>query len=98
MTVRSAEAVAIHIAITAKLQSNAAAEAVEEDFAVLLEAYLQSIAFEETLVRYNRVSDIFMGTDGVQDFTELTLNGSASGVELTDEQVPTLGEVSITWI
>ena len=45
---------------------------------------------------YNRVATILMTTPGVVDYTSLTINGGKVDVTIGKDQVPTVGEVTVT--
>jgi hypothetical protein len=44
-------------------------------------------------VRYNRVSSILTNTDGVKDFTDLTINGGTVNIDLEEDEYPVTGIV-----
>lgn len=57
---------------------------------------LRSLAFEKYEVLYNRVGALLISIDGVVDYTDLTLNGKAASVAVGPEEIPALGEVTLT--
>lgn len=50
---------------------------------------------EEGIIRYTGVGSIAVGTGLIKDYDELKLNGRAENIQLTQEQVATVGRVEI---
>jgi uncharacterized phage protein gp47/JayE len=96
VTVASAEGVAIDAACTVTLDGSVSAADVQTAFAAALKSYLQSVAFSGGAVLYNRVAYLLLSVSGVTDYTSLTVNGGTANVELTEDQVPVPGEVTVT--
>lgn len=95
VTVVSATALNIHVAATIVLASGYTLQTVQDTFKAVLTEYMSSIAFEETYVSYARIGTLLLGTDGVLDYTGLTLNSGTVNVALGDNQVPVIGIVSL---
>lgn len=76
-------------------------ETLEKHFAVLVETkykrnYEGPEEDEPYTLSYNRVATMLMTTPGVLDYTTLTINGAAENLTIAPDQVPVLGEVSVT--
>lgn len=107
--VKSAAALPINVAIVAKLDTSVTAASVAVTFKERLGAYLQSLVaakYAETydsadddlsyILSYNRVATILMTTPGVEDYTSMTINGGKVDVTIGKDQVPAVGEVTVT--
>lgn len=57
--------------------------------------YLREIAFNEEVISYNKVISIILNSEGVIDFSDLTINGQTSAVSLAEDEVAVLGVVTI---
>ncbi len=107
--VKSAVALPINVAIVSELDTSVTAASVKEAFKERLAAHLRSLVeakYAETYdsaaddhsyaLSYNRVATILMTTPGVVDYTSLTINGGKVDVTIGKDQVPTVGEVTVT--
>ena len=45
-------------------------------------------------IRYNKVAAIIMETEGVEDFSGLTINGGTSNIQLASDEYPVTGTVN----
>ena len=57
--------------------------------------YLKTIAFESDYVSYARIGEAILGTEGVDDYTNLTINSGTTNIEVTAKQVAILGGVTL---
>lgn len=57
--------------------------------------YLSRIAFEQNFISYAQIGGLILESDGVIDYSNLTVNDGIENVILTDEDVATLGGVTI---
>lgn len=96
VTVEAAEQVSLTVAATVVLDGSVAAEDVRTQFEQLLDEYCKDLSFSQDTVVYNRIAYMLLSIDGVEDFTALTVNGGESNIVLEDNQVPVLGEVTVT--
>lgn len=57
--------------------------------------FFKTTAFEREYVSYAQVGKVILEktATGVQDYSDLTLNNKAENIALTDEQLPTVGQV-----
>ncbi len=95
VTVASARAVEVNVGAAVVLETSASLAAVETAFAAALDAYLAETAFQEFTVYAHRVGALLMSIDGVLDYRDLTLNGSAGNLALDGGSVPVTGEVEL---
>ena len=96
VTVEAAEELPLTVAATVTLDGSVSAGDVQTQFRQLLDEYCKAIAFASTTVVYNRIAYMLLSIDGVEDFTALTVNGGEANITLEDNQVPVLGEVTVT--
>lgn len=96
VTVVSASALPISAAAKVTVDGSTTLAAVQRAFSAALGKYLRSLAFEKYEVLYNRVGALLISIDGVVDYTGLTLNGKAESVAVGPEEIPALGEVTLT--
>lgn len=57
--------------------------------------YLSRIAFKQNFISYAQIGGLILESDGVIDYSDLTVNGGTENIILTDEEVATLGGVTI---
>lgn len=96
VTVAAAQSLPIHVAAKLTLDGSTTLPEVKAVFASELDAYLKTLAFRTSILRYNQVAYLLLSLPGVLDFTSLTLNGGTGNVSIGAEQVPALGEVTLT--
>lgn len=97
VTVESARGIPIGVSAQVRLKESSDAQQVAAKFEEGLKEYFGLIAFNEYIVRYNKIGAILMETPGVIDYRQLTVNGGES-IELSELEVPILGEVTLSWI
>lgn len=61
-----------------------------------LTKYFSEIAYEKSQVSYMAVGAVILGVTGVESIGNLKINGGASDITLTDEQIPVLGTTNWT--
>lgn len=96
ITVASVASVVVAIAATVVLSSGYTHAAVKDAFSAAVQAYFKNQAFSVNYLSISKVGALLLSVPGVLDYSGLLLNGTASNVALTDEQVPTLGAVTLT--
>lgn len=88
VTVTPATAVEIDVSATVTLTGTKTMVDVQNSFVKALDEYLGSIAFAtEPTVRYVRIGSLLLDTEGVQDYTQLTVNGGTANVTIEQSQV-----------
>lgn len=95
LTVVGATEVPINISANLTLASDATISEVQADIETAIHAYLESLAFADSLVRYTRIASILLDVPRIIDYANLTVNGGTSNVQVTDEQVAVLGTVTL---
>lgn len=92
-------AVGVPVAVTAVVQVSGATT--KADVADILKKTLaeycrNSVAFKAVDLPYAKVGYLLMGIEGVEDYSNLLLNGAQSNVALTLEQVPVVETVALS--
>lgn len=95
VTVDGASELSIDIDVKLTLINNANVQAVMGDVAKNIGDYLNSIAFTENLVRYNKIGEAILNSISVLDYEDLRVNNGTSNILLADDQIPVLGKVNL---
>lgn len=96
VTVASATGVNIDIAATLTLATGYTAEQVAGYIEANITDYLKSIAFVETYVSYAKIGSTVLDTEGVLDYSGLTVNEGTANIAIGDTEVAVLGTVTIS--
>lgn len=95
VTVEAPTAKEINYTFLLELEAGETQETVLERFKTQLRIYYVE-AKKEGVVRYNRVSSILTNTEGVKDFTGLTMNGGTVNILLEEDEYPVTGNIDPT--
>lgn len=98
VTVVGATEVPINISADLTLASGSTIDEVKTDIETAVHAYLESLAFTDSLVRYTRIAAILLDVPRIIDYENLTVNGGVSNIEVTNDQVAVVGTVSVNAI
>lgn len=93
VTVQSATALNINISATIIRDTNYTVEQVLSNVSNKITSYLKSIAFKQSYVSYAQIGSLILDSEGVLDYSNLTINSGTSNITIGDEQVAVLGEV-----
>lgn len=96
VTVVSATGTAINVTAKPKLAQGATLPAVQGAFVSKLDTYLRELAFEEYTVVYTKIAALLMAVPGVEDYTDLQVNGGQTNVTIAETAVPVIGEVTLS--
>ena len=92
LTVKAPEILTVDVSCKLSLSVGAAYAAVYETLRQNIMAHFLS-ASGAGVVRYAEIGAIIIRTDGVEDYDELKLNGTAANIAFSYEQFPVLGEL-----
>ena len=67
-------------------------EDVESTIRSTINTYLQT-AFDEKILRYQRIGKCIIEAEGVKDFRELEVNGEITNIEIKGVKIFTLGKL-----
>ncbi|WP_199615557.1 baseplate J/gp47 family protein [Paenibacillus alkalitolerans] len=97
VTVQSATAVTITVSATLIIATGYNADSVKAAARQAITDYIKSLAFsDDNDVRYVRIGQAILDTAGVQDYQNLTVNGSTANVTIGDQEVAVTGSVTLT--
>lgn len=94
-TVVSATGKEINISFNSTLENGYTAEQVQEIVSVSIANYLREIAFKQDFVSYAQIGSIIINTEGVLDYTGLTVNGGTENISIENDEVAILGGAEI---
>ncbi|REK74392.1 baseplate J/gp47 family protein [Paenibacillus paeoniae] len=95
VTVVSAAAKSILLRAKVRLADGYVLQDVTEALASSVQAYLRSVTIDSDYVSIAQIGTLLLRTQGVIDYTNLTLNGAAANVELASEELPDLTGVEL---
>ena len=95
VTVVSATGKTINVAATVALAAGVGLQGVYDAFTATVQAYLKEIAFSSSYVSHARIGTLLLAVPGVDDYSDLTLNGVAGNVALSGEEIPVLGSIDL---
>lgn len=95
VTVTSARELTISVNVKVKLTSETTLAKAQSAFGKLVDTYLQSNAFQAEYISLARIGSLLMDVDGVEDFSDLQLNGTAENITLEDEEIAVCGAVRL---
>ncbi|CAM3442460.1 baseplate J/gp47 family protein [Marinicrinis lubricantis] len=94
-TVASASGVEIDVSVTVSLSVGYNKQQVMERISANLRQYLKEVAFVEDRISVAKVGAAILNSEGVEDYSELLLNGDTSNVRIGEEEVAVLGMVNV---
>lgn len=95
VTVVGATEFAINVTVTLTLTSVASIEVAQQEITDSITAYLKTIAFTDSVVRYTQIANAILNSESVIDYSNLTINGGTANIETTDEQIAVIGTVVV---
>lgn len=94
-TVVSATGVNIDVSVTITLASGYTQQQATDNITANLTQYLKDIAFVESIVSYAKIGATILDSEGVADYSGLTVNGGNANVSIGEEEVAVLGTVTV---
>lgn len=95
-TVVSATSKDIDITFTVIRDTNYTLEQVITNISNDITGYLKSIAFKEDVVSYAKIGATILDSEGVLDYSNLKINTGISNINVSEQEVATLGTVVIS--
>lgn len=96
VTVVGATEVAINVSVDVQVAVGTVLADVKAQIETGTRAYLKSLAFVDTTVRYTRIANVILDIPGVIDYVSLTVNAGTGNVVIADGSVAILGTVVVT--
>lgn len=93
VTVTTPTILDINITATVEVDDNYTLDQVKEGFIQALDDYLVKSVKEIT---YTKVAGLLVSTEGVIDFSNLTINGTIRNIKLVTDQVGAVGNITLT--
>ncbi|SCY92939.1 baseplate J/gp47 family protein [Alkaliphilus peptidifermentans] len=94
-TVVSAAAKPINVVFAANIDSGYTNEEILNNVKTSISKYLKDITFTESYVSYAIIGSLVLQAHGIQDYSNLTINGGTSNITIEEDEVAVLGEVVI---
>ena len=95
VTVASVTGKQINIAFTAVKDAAYTDEEIRQNVENSIVQYLKEIAFAESHVSYAKIGSLILNSEGIQDYSNLLVNGGTSNVSVGEEEVAVLGVVTL---
>lgn len=95
VTVSSVVEKAVNVSAGIKLRAGMNLGVVQNTFQAALTDYLHKEALDMSYVSLARVGNLLLGTEGVEDYTGLLLNGASGNVALLEEEIAVTGAVTL---
>lgn len=95
VTVASVVEQAVNVSADIRLQAGRNLGTVQDAFRETLTDYLHREALDMSYVSLAHVGNLLLGTDGVEDYTGLLLNGASGNVALAEEEIAVPGTVTL---
>jgi uncharacterized phage protein gp47/JayE len=93
-TVDSATEKALNIAVN--VLTNLDQSTAESNIKNAINEYLKSIVFKQNYASYSKINDKILNAEGINDCSNLTINGGTSNITLLDTEIAVLGTVVVT--
>lgn len=95
VSVVSAREKEINVSAGIKLKNGLNLGTVQNLFEEALTEYLQENAFDVSYISLAKVGNLLLNTAGVEDFSNLLINGAAGNQELQDEEIAVPGTITL---
>ena len=95
VAVTSARELTVSVTAKVKLTSETTLAKAQSTFQNLVASYLQGNAFQAEYISLARIGSLLMEVTGVEDFSDLQLNGTAANITLEDEEIAVCGAVRL---
>ncbi|WP_235929952.1 baseplate J/gp47 family protein [Chengkuizengella marina] len=94
-TIDTATAIEVNIQFSVTTEVGYSEGDVIESVSNSISDYLQQIAFDEEYVSYAMIGNLVLTSEGVKDYLNLTVNGGANNISVSETEVAILGGVNI---
>ncbi len=84
---------ALSVSITVSMKLTMDSEVCSEDITKALENYLSETALKKSYVSYAKIGGIVLSVSGVEDYSDLTVNGEKENIILSPGEIPVFKEV-----
>lgn len=87
----------VNVSVTVTALTDFDHDTIQASIEEQISVYLSEICLKQDYVSYGKMYAYIASADGVEDFSDLKLNGTAGNVSIPDKSVAVLGEVTITY-
>lgn len=94
-TVTTATEVKINITGDVKIIEGYNFDVVKSQIETNIKEFLKEKSFDVDYISYAQIANVIFNTPGIEDYSELQLNGSVSNIPVGAREVATLGEINI---
>jgi uncharacterized phage protein gp47/JayE len=96
VTVQSAKAILINVTANITVTGGYNTDSVKAAVNQNIESYIKSLAFvEDNDVRYVRIGNAILDTTGIEDYSELKVNGGTANIPVGNQEVAVKGVVTL---
>lgn len=95
VTVASARERAVNISAVIRMQAGRNLGMVQNAFQALVGEFLYTNAFGMSYVSAARIGKLLLETEGVEDYSQMLLNGEDANVILSDEDIAVAGSITL---
>ncbi|NFO31424.1 baseplate J/gp47 family protein [Clostridium botulinum] len=94
VTVVSVEELLLNVSVSLIYNSKEITlDKIKENIKSSIEEYLKKVALNINYISIAKIGALILSSDGVEDYNNLTINGSTNNVTVNDNQIAVLGEV-----
>lgn len=94
-TIAPAKTLTINVSATIVYKDTTNIDNINQGIKKYIKAYLASVGFDKQYVSIGKIGDAIIHVDGVEDYTSLLINGGTNKIDVGDEYIPVLGEVTL---
>ena len=69
---------------------------IKADIEKRIVSYLNDIVFKDSSLLYNKIGYIILDTEGVVDYTRLTVNGGSTNITINENELVVKGSLEVT--
>lgn len=95
VTVESVVEKAVNVSAGIKLRAGVNLGVIEKEFQAELTGYLRKESLDTSYVSLAKIGNLLLGIDGVEDYSNLLLNGVPENVALSDEELAVVGTITL---
>lgn len=95
VTVDNANAVIINVSVNIRKNSIVSIEDIKSNLTTKLKEYISQVNLIDGDILYGKITNILYSINGIQDFSNLTLNNNTASINIPDDSIAKLGQVII---
>jgi uncharacterized phage protein gp47/JayE len=95
VTIVSATGKAINVSVKVNLAAGVGLQTIYDAFLKAVNEYLKEIAFSSGYVSHAKIGTLLLAISGVDDYSDLKLNGITTNVTLAGEEIPVLANIDL---